>query len=313
MSQRVGVILAVLLSLSSVAGADHGLGSKDPGLFNLKGQLVFLPEATDHMPEHLASMKVEGTLYTESLDVPEREFTAGFPGVTNRFEWFGLTYTGRFQVTKPGSYHFHSISDDGITVWIDGKQVLEFDSIHGPADANGDVVLTAGGHDLKVWYFQGPASQLALQLFITPPGGTEKIFSMKDYAADLGAALADLGGEATPQGIKIRLDASVLFDFNKAVLKPAAHKALVKLAVVLKSYPNAAVSVGGHTSSEGDDAYNQALSEKRANAVKNALVKLAPATIGFTAVGYGESQPIADNKSEKTRIPNRRVEILVKP
>lgn len=91
---------------------------------------------------------------------------------------------------------------------------------HGPADGNGDAVLTAGGHDLKVWYFQGPASQLALQLFVTPPSGSETIFSMKDDAADLSSALADLGGEATPQGIKFKLDASVLFDFNSRCSSP---------------------------------------------------------------------------------------------
>ena len=305
------MLLAVAL-LTSTAYAE-GLGSKDPGLFNLKGQIYFLPEGTDHMPVGLEKQKVEGVVYTETLDVSPREFTAGFPGVTNRFEWFGIIYTGRFQVSKPGKYTFKTISDDGTIVWIDGKEVVNQDSIHGPNEATGEVTLKKGPHDIKVWYFQGPATEIALQLFVTPPGGEEKLFSIKDYAGDLTTALTDLGGEATKDGIRIRLDASVLFDFNKAALKPAAKKSLAKLATVLQSYPNATVTVGGHTSSEGDDAYNQTLSEKRATTVKDALKKLVPKTVTMSAVGFGETQPIADNQTEKTRAPNRRVEIFVKP
>jgi outer membrane protein OmpA-like peptidoglycan-associated protein len=200
-----------------------------------------------------------------------------------------------------------------VILWIDGKQVMENDAIHGPADANGEVKLTAGGHDLKLWYFQGPAAEIALQLFVTPPGGAESIFSMRDYAGDMGKALKDLGGEATPEGIRVRLDASVLFDLDKSVLKPAAKKSLDKLATVLAAYPNATVTINGHTSSEGTAEHNQKLSEARANSVKTALAKLVPKTITMAANGYGSTQPIADNKTEKTRAPNRRVEILVKP
>lgn len=304
--------LLVLIALASPALAD-GLGSKDPGLYNLKGQIYFLPEGTDHMPADLDKQKSEGTIYTDKLDVPEREFTQGFPGVTNRFEWFGIVYTGRIQIAKAGTYKFKTTSDDGSIVWIDGKKVVDQDSIHGPADADGDIVLPAGMHDLKLWYFQGPANQIALQLFVTVPGGKEQLFSMKDFAGDLGKALTALGGEATKDGIRVRLDASVLFDLDKSVLRPAAKKSLDKLANVLAAYPSATVTVGGHTSSEGDAEHNQKLSEARATTVKDALAKLVPKTVSLVATGYGSSQPIADNKTEKTRAPNRRVEIFVKP
>jgi outer membrane protein OmpA-like peptidoglycan-associated protein len=307
------VLICVALLSTTFARAGGNFGTKDPGLYNLKGTIYYLPEGTDHMPEGLEKEKPQGVIYTEALDVPERSFTEGFPGVTNRFEWFGLIYTGRFQVTKAGAYEFRSRTDDGIILWIDGAKVMEYDSIHGPDEVQGKATLKAGLHDIKVWYFQGPAEQIALQLWITPPGGTEKIFAMKDYAGDLGRALKDLGGEATPEGIRVRLDASVLFDLDKAVLKPAAQKSLKKLATVLAAYPNAAVSIGGYTSSEGAADHNQKLSEQRANAVKDALGKLAPKALTLTATGYGPASPITDNKTEKTRAPNRRVEILVKP
>jgi outer membrane protein OmpA-like peptidoglycan-associated protein len=307
-------VVVLLALLAAPAFADKGgLGTKDPGLYNLKGQIYFLPEGADHMPPDVEKQKSEGVIYSESLDVPERSFTEGFPGVTDRFEWFGIIYTAKFQVKTAGKYHFHSITDDGVRLWIDGKVIMENDSIHGADDANGDVTLKAGVHDLKLWWFQGPRDEIALQFFITPPGGTEKIFSMKDYSGDAGKALSDLGGEATSQGIRVRLDASVLFDVDKSALKSAAQNQLKKLATALAAYPNATVAINGHTSSEGEAAHNQKLSEARAKSVKDALAKLVPKTITLTAAGFGATQPIADNKTEATRAPNRRVEIFVKP
>lgn len=310
---RAHLVLSILVCFAAAPALGDGLGSKDPGLYNLKGNIYYLPDGTDHMPDGIEQQKSEGVIYTDSLNVPERDFTEGFPGVTNRFEWFGIIYTGRIQIAKPGTYHFHAVSDDGVILWIDGKQVLANDSIHGPDDSNGDVKLSRGMHDLKLWYFQGPATQIALQLFVTVPGGQEQLFSMKDFSGDLGKALTDLGGEATKDGIRVRLDASVLFDLDKAALKPAAKKAIAKLAVVLASYPTATVAVNGHTSSEGDPGHNQKLSEARANTVKTALAALVPPTVTITATGYGSSQPIADNRTEKGRVQNRRVEIFVKP
>jgi outer membrane protein OmpA-like peptidoglycan-associated protein len=305
--------LVLLCALTSIASADGGLGQKDPGLYNLKGTIYFLPDGTDRMPPDIEKQNAQGTIYTEALDVPEREFEQGFPGVTSRFEWFGIVYTGTFDVKTAGDYAFRSISDDGIRVWIDGKEILELDSIHPPSEATGTVKLAPGLHAIKVWYFQGPANQIALQLFVKPPGGEEKIFSMKDYAGALGDALKQLGGEATPEGIRVRLDAKVLFDLDKAVLKKDAQQALGKLATVLKAYPTAAVHINGYTSSEGNEAHNQKLSQDRANAVKAALGKLVAKTVALTAQGLGASSPIADNKTEATRAPNRRVEVVVHP
>ncbi|HVV83542.1 MAG TPA: OmpA family protein [Kofleriaceae bacterium] len=310
---RVMVCAVMVMAAPVLARGDAGLGQKDPGLFNLKGTIYFLPSTTTHMPDKVESLPPQGTIYAESLDVPPRPFKDGFPGVTDRFEWFGIVYTGRFQVAAAGDFAFRSRTDDGIILWIDGKQILADDSIHGPRDAHGTVRLAKGLHDMKVWYWQGPAVQIALQLFVTPPGGKEAIFSMKDYAADLGRALTALGGEATPDGIRLRLDAKVLFAFDKATLRPAARKVLAQVAAILAPYPNASVSIGGYTSSEGDDAYNLALSQRRADAVRAALAKTVAPTITLTASGHGEADPIADNTTEKTRAPNRRVELLIRP
>jgi outer membrane protein OmpA-like peptidoglycan-associated protein len=295
-----------------------GLGQKDPGLHNLKGTIYFLPEETDHMPDDLATARPtlapHGVIYADHLDVPERDFSEGFPGVTDRFEWFGIVYTGRMQVETAGTYHWRAITDDGIILWIDGKQVMANDSIHAPAEASGDSELTVGVHTIKIWYFQGPATQIALQLWLTPPGGEEKIFSIGDYAKGLDQALVDLGATATPEGIKVALDAAVLFDFGKDRLKPAAKATLAKVAAILASYPDAKVRIEGHTDSVAADAYNLKLSQRRAVAVKKALVAAKlPKTLTIDTAGFGETRPIADNATEAGRAKNRRVEVYILP
>ena len=79
---------------------DTGFGTKNPELFSLKGTIYELPEDAQEMPGDFSKLKSIGVIYTDKLDVPIREFTEGFPGVTNRFEWFGIVYTGAFETHK---------------------------------------------------------------------------------------------------------------------------------------------------------------------------------------------------------------------
>jgi len=291
-----------------------GFGGKDPGLFNLKGTIYFLPDTTEKMPEQVEAMKPQGTIYTDRLDIPVREFSEGFPGVTDRFEWFGLMYTGRFQIDKPGDYKWRLFSDDGSRLWIDGKEIIDNDGIHGSESVEATINLSRGPHDLKVWYFQGPGTELSLQLFVGPPGGAEKIFAMGEFAAGLAAAARKLDAQATADGIRIRMDASILFDTAKSELKPEAREAIQAISEMIRSYPNAAVRVLGFTDAVGDDAYNVRLSESRAVAVKTALQAAGPpAGVKFETQGLGKSRPVASNDTEAGRAKNRRVEVFIKP
>src|ERR1044071_4334436 len=120
---------ALLLAAVAPAAAPRQatFGSKDPGLFNLKGTIYFLPDDTQGMPENLGSIKAQGVIYTDRLDIPARDFKDGFPGVTSRFEYFGLVYTGQFQIDQPGEYKWRLSSDDGSRLWIDGKEIIDND------------------------------------------------------------------------------------------------------------------------------------------------------------------------------------------
>jgi len=315
---RSVVLPAIGLCLLAAAIAARqktaAFGSKDPGLFNLTGTIYFLSEETEGLPADLAKMKPQGTIYTDRLDVPTRDFQEGFPGVTDRFEWFGLIYTGQFQIDVPGDYQWRLWSDDGSRLWIDDQEVIDNDGVHGTLDMAATVPLVSGPHSIKVWYFQGPATEVALQLFVQRPGGEEKIFSMADYAAGLSAALKKVNAEATPDGIRVRMAAAILFDTAKSDLKPQARETIQAVGEVIASYPNATVTVLGFTDSVGEDAYNLRLSDARAGSVKTALAALNPPPgVSFETKGLGKAQPVASNDTEAGRAQNRRVEVYIKP
>src|SRR2546425_753189 len=100
------------------------------------------------------------------------------------------------------------------------------------------------------------------------------------------------------------------FDFNKATLKPAGKKMVDEAVTVMKDKPSMKVSVEGHTDSIGSDAYNQKLSERRAQAVRDYMVSQGIDAARISVKGWGKTKPIASNKTEAGRAENRRGEII---
>ncbi len=100
----------------------------------------------------------------------------------------------------------------------------------------------------------------------------------------------------------------ILFDFDSATLKPGAYTELDRVANVLTRYPQTQITVEGHTDTCGDELYNQRLSERRAQAVKCALIQRGVDPIRIVTMGYGESQPISSSDAL-----NRRVVIVITP
>jgi len=109
-----------------------------------------------------------------------------------------------------------------------------------------------------------------------------------------------------------RLTIRVNFDFDKANIRPADTAELQKAIDFVKKYQGYKISIEGHTDSIGSEQYNQRLSERRAAAVKEYLLKHGVADgARIRSRGHGESKPVADNSTEKGRFENRRVEILI--
>ncbi len=126
-------------------------------------------------------------------------------------------------------------------------------------------------------------------------------------------AMDTLGAEETELEVRVDLPADVLFDFDEADIRPDAAGALTRLATVVRGYPSGRTLLEGHTDDVGQEAYNRALSERRAEAVKRWLVERE----GIEAArletrGWGESRPVADNDTDEGRQKNRRVEVVIR-
>lgn len=113
------------------------------------------------------------------------------------------------------------------------------------------------------------------------------------------------------EGIKITFGAGLLFDVDKADLRPEAQTELVELARILNKYSDTNILIEGHTDSTGSDDYNQTLSERRARSVSVFLATQNVDSRRFSVIGYGESQPIASNDTAEGRQQNRRVELAI--
>ena len=111
----------------------------------------------------------------------------------------------------------------------------------------------------------------------------------------------------------VRMSSEVLFEKSSSALKPQGLSRLAEIAVVLRESPESRVIIKGYASAEGEDEYNMKLSQRRADSVRNALIGERVAQSRISALGMGESNPIAGNDTEAGRASNRRVEIEVFP
>jgi len=182
------------------------------------------------------------------------------------------------------------------------------------------------GKALMYLKFQPPPDQVASVDIVIPklvpflnvqlPGNSKTSehsgIEVRGVKAGIERVMQDLEAEETEEEIRIQLASEVLFDFDSYELKAEAESVLEKVLQVLGEYSGNSILVEGHTDSEGTEAYNQTLSENRANSVKTWLVEAGIESSLLQAVGYGESNPVASNETEEGRGKNRRVEITIK-
>lgn len=153
----------------------------------LRGQIYLLQPGTKALPK-FKKLHPAGTIYTNMLNVPPTDFSQGFPGVTDRFEWFAIDYTGRFWIDRPGSYRFGLLSDDGSKLYIDNHLVIDNDGTHPPQALGGTARMKSGIHQMRVSYFQGPRYQVALVLYIAAPGEGFRVFNSDEFIPPADAA-----------------------------------------------------------------------------------------------------------------------------
>jgi outer membrane protein OmpA-like peptidoglycan-associated protein len=128
--------------------------------------------------------------------------------------------------------------------------------------------------------------------------------------AELQRQLSELQAQQTERGMVVTLG-DVLFEFGRADVKPGAEASLRKLSDFLQKNPARRILIEGHTDSVGSAEANNILSQRRAQAVANALQRMGVASDRIGTVGYGKDYPIADNNTDTNRALNRRVEVYI--
>jgi outer membrane protein OmpA-like peptidoglycan-associated protein len=130
---------------------------------------------------------------------------------------------------------------------------------------------------------------------------------MDEQAEEMRRDLEGAKVERIGEGIKITFDSGILFDVNKAELKPAAKANLDELARILEKYDDTDILLEGHTDATGTAEHNLSLSIARAQSAANYLAGQGVAVPRFTVMGYGEDQPVSDNETAEGRQLNARI------
>ena len=149
---------------------------------------------------------------------------------------------------------------------------------------------------------------------------TTEIVAVAGRVEDLAGMKLDMQVKETKTEIRIELAADVLFDFDKADIRPQAKEQLQKAADLIREHAKkGTVTIEGHTDGKGADDYNQKLSDRRAQSVRDYFVKVEKVSgVKFSTKGYGKTKPVAPNaKPDGSDDPdgrqkNRRVEIVVR-
>ena len=205
------LIVFVFFSSFSTSNAQQmeDLGRTKPFLIGLKGTIynfIFpktksgagIAQKVGYTPE-IEKTEPIGFVYTQSLNISERNLKVPFPGVPLGKNVFAIIYTGHFEVQDSTEYAFGLKSDDGSRLWIDSTEVINNDGIHQFNVAKtGTIGLSKGFHSLKVWYFQGLADRMGLLLVMKK--STDSIFrafDLKHEEEKAKKALNTEGGDST--------------------------------------------------------------------------------------------------------------------
>lgn len=132
-----------------------------------------------------------------------------------------------------------------------------------------------------------------------------------DLRRDIGNNNVDIRN--TGNELIVTMPQDILFATDSAVVRTDLQRDLRAIAGNLQSYPNSTIQIIGHTDSTGAAAYNQNLSQRRANAVAQVLTASGVPSGRVVAIGRGEDQPVASNATAEGRAQNRRVEIIIRP
>ncbi|WP_348265168.1 PA14 domain-containing protein [Telmatobacter sp. DSM 110680] len=159
-------------------------GSIVPAPHSFCGDVYDLSDRPEDLPDFRESDPIV-SLYTSTLDVPNQIFSnlTRIPGQPPGTIPFGIDYHGVFWVKLPGDYHFLLLSDDGATLRVDDKKLIDIDGLHPAQPASARIHLDAGRHSIDVPHFENAEGAFALELWVKPHGAHSwSVFDMNDYS-----------------------------------------------------------------------------------------------------------------------------------
>jgi outer membrane protein OmpA-like peptidoglycan-associated protein len=178
----------------------------------------------------------------------------------------------------------------------------------------GAVIGTAGGAAVGAVIGKAAGNTAMGAIIGAAVGGTTGVIIGKKMDKQATEIKNDVPGakvERVGEGIVVEFNEKILFGFDRADLSSTSAKNLDKLASILERYPDTNIEIQGHTDNVGTENYNEALSERRADAVTSYLRSKGIGTSRLIPKGYGETAPKYANTSEEGRSLNRRVEFLI--
>ena len=143
---------------------------------SIVAQVYKLPEDTQKLPSFSGLPAIGNDVCLSQLNIGQRSFTEGFPGVADLIEWFALDINFKVDVPTTGTYAFTVKSDDGSIMYIDGQKVVDNDGLHPTQEVTANKTLTKGVHNFRIKYYQGPRYYIALELFWKIPGATARTY-----------------------------------------------------------------------------------------------------------------------------------------
>lgn len=282
--KSVVVALVFLVSLPILKAQEN-----KPTFSLFESRLFELPK--DSVPlgyrSYIEELEPLKTFVMKELKVQEKDYLEPFPNV-ELVKWYGLIFRSRVTVPVDGMYEFITISDDGSRVWVNHEEIINNDGPHGMEMKRDTILLTAGSHPLKIWYYQAYPSRYGFIFdanYVGPP----------NYIRD-----------------SIMWNGDLLFAFDEDQLSKKGISILDSLITNLNHQKVGQIQIIGHTDDIGAANYNYNLSLRRARRIEDYIQKNVNAKIEFESIGLGEEHPRVPNTSSKNRAQNRRVELVLK-
>lgn len=178
----------------------------------------------------------------------------------------------------------------------------------------GAIIGTSGGAAIGAVIGRASGNTALGTIIGAAVGGTAGVLigkKMDKQAEEIKKQVPNAKVERVGEGIEIEFESKVLFDYDQAGLKPAAKTSLNEFVAILKKFPDTNIEIQGHTDSKGSDAYNDALSQRRANSVMVYLIDRGIPNSRMNPKAMGERYPKYSNETAEGQSQNRRVEFLI--